>query len=117
MPNQPEKIAFNADFLTALRELMVKYYVKSITPMSVDTLNSGEVSRIAILDDGRLSITGMIIDNFEKPMSKDDALRVLSLHLMQCGSLMPMDWIQKNGDGSEFMTAYEMAMEALNHTP
>lgn len=46
-------------------------------------------------------------------MTKDEALRELSLHLMQCGALMPIDWLTSHGDGSRFMMAYGMAMDAL----
>ena len=46
-------------------------------------------------------------------MTKDEAIKILSLHLMQCGMMMPIEWVQKNGDGSDFMKAYEMAMDAL----
>ena len=46
-------------------------------------------------------------------MTNEEALRELSKHLMQCGALMPLEWVQKNGEGSRFMTAYQMAMRAL----
>lgn len=46
-------------------------------------------------------------------MNKEEALKELSLHLMQCGALMPIEWVRKNGEGSRFMTAYQMAMAAL----
>ncbi len=46
-------------------------------------------------------------------MTREEALRELQLHLMQCGALMPIEWVRKNGEGSRFMTAYQMAMEAL----
>ena len=50
-------------------------------------------------------------------MTKDEAIKILSLHLMQCGMMMPIEWVQKNGDGSDFMKAYEMAMDALKNEP
>ena len=50
-------------------------------------------------------------------MKKDEAIKILARHLMQCGALMPIEWVQKNGDGSEFMEAYEMAMDALKNEP
>lgn len=46
-------------------------------------------------------------------MDKAEAIKILSLHLMQCGMLMPLEWVQKNGEGSKFMEAYQMAMDAL----
>lgn len=46
-------------------------------------------------------------------MTKEKASMILSLHLMQCGMMMPIEWVQKNGEDSEFMQAYEMAMDAL----
>jgi hypothetical protein len=46
-------------------------------------------------------------------MQKDEAIKILARHLMQCGMLMPSEWLRKNGDGSEFMQAYKMAMDAL----
>ena len=46
-------------------------------------------------------------------MTKDHALLVLTQHIIECGMLMPMDWVKTHGDGSEFMEAYGMAMDAL----
>jgi hypothetical protein len=46
-------------------------------------------------------------------MTKEEALRELSKHLMQCGALMPIEWVRQNGEGSRFMVAYQMAMTAL----
>ena len=46
-------------------------------------------------------------------MTKDHALLVLTQHIIECGMLMPMDWLKTHGDGSEFMEAYNMAMDAL----
>ena len=50
-------------------------------------------------------------------MQKDEAIKILARHLMQCGMMMPIEWVQKNGEGSEFMQAYEMAMDALKNEP
>jgi hypothetical protein len=50
-------------------------------------------------------------------MQKDEAIKILARHLMQCGMLMPMEWVQKNGEDSEFMQAYNMAMDALKNEP
>lgn len=47
-------------------------------------------------------------------MTPEDAARRLSLHLMDCGMLMPMEWLQKNGEGSELQEAFRMALDALN---
>ena len=46
-------------------------------------------------------------------MTKDEAILELSRHLMQCGALMPIDWVTSHGEGSRFMAAYRMAMDAL----
>lgn len=67
-----------------------------------------------------LADTGrMVCEKCEKgeKMTKDEAIKILSMHLMQCGALMPIEWVQKNGDGSKFMQAFEMAMDALKNEP
>ena len=46
-------------------------------------------------------------------MKIDEALKELSMHLMQCGALMPIDWVNTHGEGSRLMEAFEMAMDAL----
>lgn len=46
-------------------------------------------------------------------MKPEDAAKKLSFHLMQCGALMPMDWIRENGEGSELQQAFRMALDAL----
>lgn len=46
-------------------------------------------------------------------MTADEAIRMLSLHLMQCGALMPIDWITTHGEGSPLMEAFQMAIAAL----
>ena len=46
-------------------------------------------------------------------MTREQAITKLALHLMQCGMLMPIEWIDKNGEGSDTMLAFNMAMEAL----
>lgn len=46
-------------------------------------------------------------------MTKDGAALILCLHLVQLGQLMPEEWLQQNGEGSEFMEAYSMALDAL----
>lgn len=43
-----------------------------------------------------------------------EAARKLSLHLMQCGMLMPIEWIRENGEGSELQEAFRMAIDNLN---
>lgn len=50
-------------------------------------------------------------------MSNDEAIKILARHLMQCGMLMPIEWVQKNGEDSEFMQAYKMATDALKNEP
>lgn len=47
-------------------------------------------------------------------MTGEEAAKVLSLHLMQCGMLMPIEWVQKNGEGSQLHQAMRMALDALN---
>lgn len=49
-------------------------------------------------------------------MTKEEAKLVLSRHLMQCGALMPIDWVRSHGEGSETMEAFRMAMDALSET-
>ena len=46
-------------------------------------------------------------------MKPEDAAKKLSFHLMQCGALMPMDWIRENGEGSELQQVFRMALDAL----
>ena len=46
-------------------------------------------------------------------MTREEAAKKLSLHLMQCGMLMPFEWIKANGDGSDFQEAFRMAISAL----
>ena len=46
-------------------------------------------------------------------MTREQAITKLALHLMQCGMLMPIEWIDKNGEGSDTMLAFNMAMQAL----
>ena len=50
-------------------------------------------------------------------MTKDEAIKILSLHLMQCGMMMPVGWLNNHGEGSDFMKAYEMALDALKNEP
>lgn len=46
-------------------------------------------------------------------MTRDEAAMKLSAHLMQCGMMMPIEWVEKNGEGSELMAAFSMAISAL----
>jgi len=46
-------------------------------------------------------------------MTGEEATRVLSMHLMQCGMLMPIEWVQKNGEGSKLHEAMRMALDSL----
>lgn len=46
-------------------------------------------------------------------MKPEDAAKKLSFHLMQCGMMMPMEWIRENGEGSELQQAFRMALDAL----
>lgn len=47
-------------------------------------------------------------------MTKAEAKKVLSDHLTECLTLMPIDWLRTHGEGSQFFDAYEMALSALN---
>lgn len=47
-------------------------------------------------------------------MTRDEAAMKLSTHLMQCGMMMPIEWVEKNGEGSELMEAFSMAISALS---
>lgn len=46
-------------------------------------------------------------------MKAKDAARKLSFHLMQCGMLMPIEWVRENGEGSELQEAFRIALDAL----
>jgi len=46
-------------------------------------------------------------------VTREEAAMKLSLHLMQCGVLMPIEWVQRNGEGSETSEAFQMAIAAL----
>jgi hypothetical protein len=46
-------------------------------------------------------------------MTNMEAIDALVKHVRECGMLMPMDWVKKNGDGSPFMEAIMMAVSAL----
>ena len=46
-------------------------------------------------------------------MTKEEAKRTLSLHLMQCGMLMPIEWVLENGEGSKLREAFRVAFDAL----
>ena len=46
-------------------------------------------------------------------MTPNEAYHELLRHIRECGSLMPLDWVKKNGEGSKFFEAYEMALNAL----
>lgn len=47
-------------------------------------------------------------------MTNTEAIKILSFHLMQCGMLMPIEWVQQNGEGSKLMEAFQLAISALN---
>ena len=46
-------------------------------------------------------------------MTRDEAAMKLTTHLMQCGMMMPIEWLEKNGEGSELFEAFQMAIAAL----
>jgi len=46
-------------------------------------------------------------------MTTDEMIRELSMHLMQCGALMPINWVETHGEGSPFMTTMEEVMRLL----
>ena len=46
-------------------------------------------------------------------MKPEDAAQKLSFHLMQCGMMMPFEWVKENGEGSELQQAFRMALDAL----
>lgn len=50
-------------------------------------------------------------------MTNTEAIKILSAHLMQCGMLMPIEWVQQNGEGSKLMDAFQLAISALRDTP
>lgn len=50
-------------------------------------------------------------------MTNAEAIQVLVKHVRECGMLMPMDWVQVNGDDSPFMDAIMLAIKALKEAP
>lgn len=46
-------------------------------------------------------------------MTSEEMIRELSMHLMQCGALMPIEWVTTHGEGSRFMEACEEMMRLL----
>lgn len=46
-------------------------------------------------------------------MKPEDAAKKLSFHLMQCGMMMPIEWVRENGEGSELQEAFRIALDAL----
>lgn len=50
-------------------------------------------------------------------MTPNEAAMKLSLHMMQCGMLMPPEWLAKNGEGSELDQAVRMALDLLRAQP
>lgn len=46
-------------------------------------------------------------------MTREEAAMKLATHLMSCGLLMPIGWVDKNGEGSELFEAIRMAQDAL----
>lgn len=46
-------------------------------------------------------------------MTNKEAFSVMISHLIQCGMLMPEEWVLENGDGSKFQIAYGLALKAL----
>lgn len=50
---------------------------------------------------------------FYDGMSNEQAERILISHLMYLAFTMPIEWIEKNGENSDFQKAYGMALDAL----
>jgi hypothetical protein len=46
-------------------------------------------------------------------MTNAEAIQVLTRHVRECGMLMPIDWVQSNGNDSAFMNAIMLAIKAL----
>ena len=46
-------------------------------------------------------------------MDGNEMVKELSAHLMQCGALMPIDWVTTHGADSRFMEAYGEALRLL----
>lgn len=46
-------------------------------------------------------------------MTNYEAETILISHLLHCAALMPIKWVEENGDDSRFQRAYRMAMDAL----
>lgn len=47
-------------------------------------------------------------------MNETDAAQVLRQHILECGALMPIEWIRQNGDGSDFQKAMSLAIQLLD---
>lgn len=59
-------------------------------------------------------VCGRRLDPYSRDgMTNEQAERLLLSHLMQVAFLMPIEWVEKNGDGSDFQKAYNMALDAL----
>lgn len=46
-------------------------------------------------------------------MDSEKAVLVLIRHVRECAMMMPLKWLKENGDGSEFMQAMQLAIDAL----
>ncbi|MEG0941949.1 MAG: hypothetical protein RSE64_08640, partial [Oscillospiraceae bacterium] len=46
-------------------------------------------------------------------MTNEQAALKLSLHLFQCGMLMPIKWLEANGKDSDTAEAFRLAIAAL----
>lgn len=49
----------------------------------------------------------------EDRMSNEKVREILQRHIRQCGMLMPQEWLQNNGEGSDFHKAMVVVLEAL----
>lgn len=59
-------------------------------------------------------VCGRRLDLYSRDgMTNEQAERLLLSHLMHVAFLMPIEWVEKNGDGSDFQKAYGMALDAL----
>lgn len=46
-------------------------------------------------------------------MTNEQAAMKISMHLMQCGALMPIKWVEENGAGSDTSEAFRLALDSL----
>lgn len=54
------------------------------------------------------------VDKSDVIMNAKEAKRIYLKHIMDCGMLMPMDWVKANNDDSDFAAASEFIISLLD---